>query len=163
MWPIASRREPLSLSCPPGDAQASAFMCCLVPEYVMWWLEQLHGPWPHWLYMQALWGSLKWTAAGNKLSYLDGCLAARVGFKGLYFKMEQKLWAQAFVLVLLRMVGLCLGIEEEMGFQMGSRHSPRSCSIWIKPFSFFGSNCPMSLAFMAAGRWTSLFCLVIVC
>ena len=56
-------------------------------------------------------GNLKWTTAGNKLSYLGGDydhLAATCGLEGLDFKLEQELWALASVLVLLK----------EMGFEM---------------------------------------------
>ena len=51
-----------------------------------------------------------------------------VGSKGLDFKMEQELWTPAFVLVLLRTVGLYPRQKEEMVFETEVCHSPRSRS-----------------------------------
>ena len=110
------------LSHPPGDAQAGAFAQPLVQKYMTLLPQQPHGPWTPG-------GNLKLAAAGNKLSFLDDHLAAPAGSKEQYLTMEWELCTLAFVLVLLRTVGLCHGLGEEMGLRQGVLHSPRSRSI----------------------------------
>ena len=131
MWPMASSRAPLALSCPPGDVLPSAFTHWCSPS-------------SHMAYCSA--GSTRrlqkgaWkTAARNKLSYLDGeydCLAATCGLQRMHFKLEQELWTLAFVLVLLgwwALSGVC--------------PSPRSHSTWIKTSSLLYQHLPREFGF----------------
>ena len=72
----------------------------------------------------------KRTAAGNKLHYLGGdldCLEAGWGLR------MSVLYIGAGTLN----TGFCLGLAEEKSFETGVHHSPRPCSTWIKPISFF--------------------------
>ena len=82
--------------------------------------EALAAAWP--TATQAPGENLKWTAAGNNLRHLDGDGDCS---KGPYFKMEQELWILAFVLALLRTVGLFPWQEDEIGFETEVCHSPR--------------------------------------
>ena len=80
-----------------------------------------------------------------------------VGSKGWSFKMEQKLWALPFVLVLLRLAGLCLGFAEEMTMRQGVPHSPRLCSTGIK-LLFFCFSTYFEFGFCGSRQANSPFC-----
>ena len=108
---MVSRRKPLLLYCPPVYTFIIEFTHCLAQEYMTLWPYQLHGPWPHRLHMQAPVGILKWTAAWNKISYLDDCLAVpcRIRTKDCAFNGSRNFGHWFFH-----------GFAEEMGFEMGS-------------------------------------------
>ena len=122
MWPTASRRQPLTLSGSLGDAFA-LHSRALWPRS-MWYVVSA-AAWPR--AMQAPHTgskkSLKWTAAGNKLSYLDH-LAAPCGLQRTILQNGSGTLD----------TGFCVGLAEDTGFETGVRHSPRSCSTWKNHF-----------------------------
>ena len=76
----------LRLSYLPGDAFSHEFPHSVPQVHMTMRPWQLHGLWPCSLHRKAPGGSLKWTAAGNKLSYWMGTQSALqppVGSKGL--------------------------------------------------------------------------------
>lgn len=93
-------------------------------------------------------GVWRWIVAGNKISYLDDLLAVSLGFKEQYFKMEQKLCALHFTMVLLRTARFCLGFAE-MCFEMGSPPFSKMVQHQNKTLSFCISTNLTSLAFVA--------------
>lgn len=58
----------LTLSCQLGDVLAHAVMRSLAHEHETKWPWQMHDPWLCGLHTQAPGGSLRWTAARNKIS-----------------------------------------------------------------------------------------------
>ena len=73
--------------------------------------------------------------------------------------MEQELRTVAFVLALLRVVGLFPWQKEEVVFQMGVHHFPRLYGTWIKPLSF-GQFLPHKFGFW--GSRQPNFCFVLL-
>ena len=154
-WPMASRRKPLALflaylvihflvclqTCSPSSCMAHGYTgsTCRFQEEV--WNGQQGG---------TSYNTWMRTKTAQQLP---------ADSSALYFEIEQELWTLAFFLSLLRMAGLFPWWKEEMGFETGVWHSPRSHSTWVKPLPFCISVCFMNLAFVATGNQT-YFCLV---
>lgn len=79
------------------------------------------------------------------------------GSEGWNFKTEQGLQTLAFVLVLLRMIGLFPWQNEETVFEMAVHRSPRSCSTQGKPLPLGTSIGLLSLTFVVTGSQTFMF------
>ena len=123
-WPMAPRREPLSLPCQHSDTfpGTSALFSPGACEAVT-----LAAAWP-----VATQGSLaasrrepEWTAGGKSWPTGISTKQPPMGFEGPYFKWEQGLWTLSFIFILLRRWTLRWGVS----------HCCRSHSAWINPLS----------------------------
>ena len=142
-WSMALRREPLPLSCPPGDTLTSASVHSLSGAHDLVVLAAARP--------MAMWAPH--AGSRRELEMISSQKQTKLP--------AWELWplSSACCSTWSRNSGhwLYLGLAKEMGLVIDVNHSPRSCCTWIKPLSLCTSICHINLAFVVTGSRTSIF------
>lgn len=144
---MASRREPLWLSV--TDLRCIC-QCVCTPSPGSTWPSGLSSCTAHGsqgsthLLQEEAWNKRKPRTSFATWMWTLIALQLPMGSNGLSFKLELELWRLAFVLVLQRR----RAVRQESAF-------PSGCAAPELNLSFYTSNGPASLAFVATGRWAS--------